>query len=286
MKKLFSILFLGLITITLAACNLQTTQASGKTYMVVDINQSIEFILDEEGNVESYNLLNEDAEIVYAAILEKDQDFLGLSGEAALELFLETAVELGYIDVTRDDNVVLITVVTEDEDEEENQRNRMVRHAEGYFVGHRIGAIVIDSGLTMEEFLEMAEEYDVSPGKLRIALSAVAEDDELTLEAALELSERELMAIIQPAHRARVRAFVEEKVGERMAMAQALREEARERNQNHDNDSANMSRAQIEARVRVRIGEALESNTNIDYRARIEARKQDILDDNTEDTNE
>lgn len=273
MKKLFVVLSLFLFVGILSACNLESVE--GKSYMVIDINPSIEFVIDEDNEVESYNLLNEDAEIVMAAILEAGIDFIGMDANEALDTFLEYALELGYIDVTAEDNVILVTVVGEDEETEESRKEDALEHAEQFMFRHRIGGIVADSGLTMEEFVTLAEEYGVSPGKLRIAMAAVAADETLTLEEALELPVRDLMAPIRAEHRERVEAFKAERQAERQAIANEMREEVRERNEAHENANQGMTPEQIRARIQERRNGNY-SDENTDYETRMEARKQMI----------
>lgn len=288
MKKLLLFLSLFMFVGILSACNLESVE--GKSYMVVDINPSIEFIIDEDNEVESYNLLNEDAEIVMAAILEADIDFIGMDANDALDTFLEYALTLGYIDVNAEDNVILVTVVGEDQETEDSRKEDALERAEAFMFRHRIGGIVADSGLTMEEFVALAEEYGVSPGKLRIAMAAVAADETLTLEAALELPVSDLMGSIRAEHRERVATFKAERQAAREDIANEMREEARARNEAHENANQGMTPEQIRARIQERQNGNY-SDENADYETRMEARKQMIRehmqeDDSTDESEE
>ena len=75
MKKLLGVLVALTLAFTLAACQDSTDIENGdeSTYMALEINPGVEFILDEDGNVLSIQLLNEDAEAVAA-----DLDLEGL----------------------------------------------------------------------------------------------------------------------------------------------------------------------------------------------------------------
>jgi hypothetical protein len=283
MKKLLGLVALFLFVGVLSACNFESVE--GKSFMVIDINPSIEFIIDEDNTVESYNLLNEDAEIVMAAIIEAEIDFIGMDANDALDTFLEYAFNLGYLDVNAEDNVILVTVVGEDEETEDARKEDAIKRAEEFMFRHRIGGIVADSGLTMEEFVALAEEYGVSPGKLRIAMAAVAADETLTLEAALELPVRDLMGTIRSEHRERVQAFRNERLEERAQVANEMREEARERIQTHASEHANMTPSEIRARIQERRNGDY-SDENADYESRMEARRQMIrerMQQNNED---
>ncbi len=194
MKKLLLLMVGVFAVIGLAACTTQESDAS--SYVLVEINPQIEFILDEDDEVTSFSALNEDAE---ALLDESDVDFIGMDIEDAVEAWLELALEAGYLDVNEDDNIVYLTVVNNDEEREEQIRERVRERAQGYMVGHSIGGAVEASGLTQEEFLQEARDLGVNPGHLRMAYAASA-DDEITLEEALELNIPELMRIIHEAH--------------------------------------------------------------------------------------
>lgn len=86
MLKKLGTLVLGLaVILTLSACSEQLEETSAsEIYVAIDINPSIEFIVDEEDVVTSYNLVNEDALILCA-----DIDFIGMNIEDAVELFIE-----------------------------------------------------------------------------------------------------------------------------------------------------------------------------------------------------
>lgn len=62
------------------------------TRMTIELNPSVEFMLDEENRVISVTALNDDG-----AILIAGEAFIGLSAEEASELFLELARQIGYL---------------------------------------------------------------------------------------------------------------------------------------------------------------------------------------------
>ncbi len=273
MKKLFLFLSLFIFVGILSACNLESV--NGMSYMVVDVNPSIEFIVDEDNEVESFNLLNEDAEIVMADIIADEIDFIGMDANEALEIFLDYALELGYIDVNATDNVILVTVVGEDEDTETSRKEDALKRAEDFMFKNRLGGIVSDSGLTMDEFIELSEEYGVSPGKLRIAMAAVAADDSLTLEEALELPVRDLMAIVRTEHRERVRTFRNERLEEKAGIANEMREEVKDRIIDHISEKANMTPDEIRARIEERRNGDFTGEVT-DYQSRMQQRREAI----------
>lgn len=126
-KKLGTVLLGASLLFEIAACSSTVETEAANIYVSVDINPSIEFIIDENDNVISYNLLNEDAEVLCV-----DVDFIGMNIEEAVELFVELATEAGFIDVDSEDNEVLITVFGDEESEvpaivREKIRTRVMR---------------------------------------------------------------------------------------------------------------------------------------------------------------
>ena len=211
MFKKIGVLILGIVAvITLAACTDMGTSVSGY-YVAVDINPSIEFIVDEDDFVESFIFLNEDA-----AILCADLDFTGMNIDDAVELFVQTATEAGYVDPEGEDNAVLITVLgEEDEDEEiksirERIRTRLVKH----FAKQYINAVVLSEDYTQEDLLLEAEELGVSPGKLKLAYAAMFTDETLVKEELLEMPVKDLLAIVRESHQEDWLEFKEEKIEE------------------------------------------------------------------------
>ncbi|MFW6284735.1 MAG: anti-sigma-I factor RsgI family protein, partial [Bacillota bacterium] len=128
MKKLFALVSILALGVTLAACDADGLSATDldndadakdsteeNTYLTVDINPSVEFIVNEDDEIESYTALNEDGEVVIA-----DLDLEGKDYDEAMDLYLEEATELGYIDVDADDNAVQISTNEDDEEATED----------------------------------------------------------------------------------------------------------------------------------------------------------------------
>ncbi len=213
MKKLLALTVLGFIGI-LAACTtgLETETLSANTrFVAIDINPSVEFVLDDDDTVLSVDYLNEDAEIVGAEL-----DLVGLPFSEALELYLNAAIEAGYLDASVEDNVIVITSDDEDKEEEIIEDTKEVLTRRG------IGAAVF-GGEISEEHRELAETYGIGAGRARLIARAVELDDSLTFESALELEHKDIMQILITAHRAQMQGFM----NERQAHAQSMREEMR-----------------------------------------------------------
>ncbi|MBU1020093.1 MAG: hypothetical protein KJ847_02680, partial [Firmicutes bacterium] len=154
-KKLGSLVLALIVIVSLAACSsLQEADASG-IYVSIDINPSIEFIIDENDIVESYNLLNEDAEILCA-----DVDFVGMTIEDATELFIQLATDAGFIDLDSEDNAILITVIG-DKDKEELKlqiQERIRIRAMSFMARNYINGQVFTEDFTNEDLVAQANE--------------------------------------------------------------------------------------------------------------------------------
>jgi len=198
-KKLGSIVLAIMVLVGLAACTDMGTEVSGY-YVSVDINPSIEFVVNDEDIVESYLFLNEDA-----AVLCADLDFVGMNVDDAVELFVETATAAGYVDPDGEDNAVLITVITDD-DEDENQEvrnrisDRLRKRLNTHFAKNFINALVLSEDFTQADLLAEADELGVSAGKLKLAYAALLTDETLVKEELLELPVKDILAIVREAH--------------------------------------------------------------------------------------
>ncbi len=216
MKKVFAIISVLVLALTLSACSGETVE-DGTSYLAVDINPSIEFVVNEDDQIESYTLLNEDAEIVAA-----DLDFEGMAYEDALDLYLDAAIETGYLDVNSEDNAVFITTDGEDEAFEENVNTEVRNHLEE----RGVGAAVMAGGMD-DIYHTLAEEHSIGVGRARLLSRAVEIDGDITFEEALEMDMGDIMAILVSDHHNQMQSFKNNRQQTREAMKSALEDEVR-----------------------------------------------------------
>ena len=111
-----SIILKGAVLVVTAAMSLLCACGGGKatpeegtiTRMTVDINPSVEFMIDDENMVVSATALNDDGSILLAG-----EAFVGKTPEEAVELVVSLAAETGYLvkgNVEADENTVKISV--------------------------------------------------------------------------------------------------------------------------------------------------------------------------------
>lgn len=111
MKKIISLILalaLTLGALAIVSCNASTPAEGEYTRMTVDINPSVELMVDDEGKVVSVTALNDDGSILIAG-----EAIVGKTPEEALELILNVATETGYLvkgNVEADENTVKISV--------------------------------------------------------------------------------------------------------------------------------------------------------------------------------
>jgi hypothetical protein len=191
-------LVLGLaVVLTLAACaDLGSNVDASEIIVGVDINPSIEFIIDENDIVTSFNLINEDALILCA-----DVEFIGMNVEDAIELFIQLATEAGFIDVEAEDNAVLFTVLgCENEELALSLQERIRVKAAKYFARNFINAEIFTEEFTQEDLLIQAEELGINAGKLKLILLAQSYDETLTIEEGIDMPVKDLVAKVREAH--------------------------------------------------------------------------------------
>ena len=119
MKKTLSLILAFIlifsVSFTMSACK----KADETTRMEVDINPSIEFMLDKDGNVASVTALNEDGSIVISG-----EEFVGKSADEALSLMIKISKDAGYI--SEDDSAYEVTVsLTGNEDLYKDIKNKV-----------------------------------------------------------------------------------------------------------------------------------------------------------------
>jgi hypothetical protein len=157
----------------------------------VDINPGIDFIVDKNGIVSTYMLRNEDAQIVAAGL-----NMEGMEYQAALRLYLNAAIDTGYIDVERNDNGVMIQNSGINQELENSFMNQTQSMIQNFFSENAIGAVVMNQYEIDPEIVALAEENEISYGFAKLVLAYMATDDTLVLEAVLEMTPAEILELL------------------------------------------------------------------------------------------
>ena len=199
MKKNFKLLitFLFVLSIGLLVVGCTDLNAAEDAYVTVDINPSVELIVTPRDIVIYANPLNEDGELLLLNLT-----LVGLNLDEALELIIDEAIALGFIDVDSEEPaIVSIDVISKNSELGEKVRTQAKEKINNAFVDRAMVGRAEDKGF-VPEFLAEAESYGVTPGFLRLAKSAIEVDDLLTLEEAVLLTQEELMDILKEARQA------------------------------------------------------------------------------------
>ncbi len=205
-KLISSFMFLVALVTIIIGCT-GSVSAATDTYVTLDINPSVELIVNRREKVVYANALNEDGEVLLAEL-----DLIGMDLDAAIELIIQTSIELGFIDVESEEVIVSITALAKDPLLGEKIRNKVKEHVNHAFENRGIIGRGQDKAF-VPDFVAEAESYGVTPGFLFLVKAAMFADDELTLEVALEMEVSELQAIIKSTRE------------EMKTIAQGLREE-------------------------------------------------------------
>jgi hypothetical protein len=199
MKKNFKLLitFLFVLSVGLLVVGCTDLNAAEDAYVTVDINPSVELIVTPRDKVIYANPLNEDGELLLLNLT-----LVGLNLDEALELIIDEAIALGFIDVDSEEPaIVSIDVISKNSELGEKVRTQAKEKINNAFVDRAMVGRAEDKGF-VPEFLAEAESYGVTPGFLRLAKSAIEVDDLLTLEEAVLLTQEELMDILKEARQA------------------------------------------------------------------------------------
>lgn len=189
-KPLLAIVALFAITLTFVACT--TTAHAEESYVTIDINPSVELIVNGREEVVYVNALNEDAEVLLA-----DLDLIGMQVDEATDLIIQTAIELGYIDIEATDTIVEVSSMSETALGEQI-RERVKAAINNAFENRGLHGHSQDKGFTSETIAD-AETYGVTPGFLFLAQKVVDVQDDMTLEDALTLTQEALRDILKDA---------------------------------------------------------------------------------------
>lgn len=110
-KRVVSVVLAAVMLLSLcslAACGSNQPEAGTLTRMTVDINPSIEFMVDDQNKIISVTALNDDGSVLLAG-----EAFLGKTPEEATEQLLSLAADTGYLvkgNATAEENTVKISV--------------------------------------------------------------------------------------------------------------------------------------------------------------------------------
>lgn len=197
---LIAVLLVGVV-FSFAGCKDKTQVAT--SYVSMDINPSVELVLDQNNNVISYKCENEDA-----LLMLYGENIIGLNVEKASQKIIDLAIEFGYL--TEDNCGVQVNVASDNSKVETNILDKIgvvVEKAEGklsFEVNYnREGSFVLNYELAKLKEQNPDNEYyqNLTAGKLEVINSALACDWRLTMDEAVKMSVEELLAVVDKAYK-------------------------------------------------------------------------------------
>ncbi len=206
-KKIFSFVFALVFALTsamcLTACGDNSQSGDEKlAYVSLDINPSVELIVDKNNKVVSVRGENEDGLV----LLYEETGIKGESVDVAINKIIDLAVKYGYLD---ESNKVVDTVVTSDDNDFANavlsKVNTSITAA-----APSLGVTVTTNGEGAYSLLRKMNEIkaqfpdnsaiqNMSVSKFKLALS-VSETGDISLDAAAVLDEKQLLETLREAH--------------------------------------------------------------------------------------
>ncbi len=210
MKKLLSVMLIlslvGTACLFVIGCantedETKTPPATAASYVVIDINPTVEMTVSEDNIVISATASNDDAKVLLNQVKIEGKEL-----EAAAEALADASIELGFIAENENGNIS-ITVVGDTQEIEEAVFNKV----KGKFRECVEKKCHFDLGVVKDVLLSLETELNAlktaNPGnaaiqalniaEYRMIVSAMEKDATLTLETALTMTNRELMRVIR-----------------------------------------------------------------------------------------
>lgn len=205
------------------ACGKDDETAKAESYLTVDINPSVEFLLEGE-IVVGVKAGNEDgATLIYG------ESFIGLKADECLALVTQLAEETGYLTTA---NATVNISVASDVWETEMKIEKMAQEGaeQGSEIARvKLGGRVEDSREVKKLQSKDAEAYkDLTPAKYRLITAVMQYDSMMTYEIGAKLSVKELKNLLE-AHADEFEDFVGDYLEDQIDQAIEAAEQAIER---------------------------------------------------------
>ena len=207
MKKAVAIIAVLMIAAGAVACFVGCDGAQGEkpiatSYVSIDINPSMRFVLDQNQKITSYSCENEDA-----LVLAYGESIVGMDIGQASQKIIDLAVRMGYL--TKDNCAVTVSVSSDDADVEDRVLGyvgaaiyNVDKTTDFDIKFDKEGSFILNHQLAkLKEKNPDDENYqNLTAGRLRLINSAMAADLSLKMDDAVKMSTQELLAIVENAY--------------------------------------------------------------------------------------
>lgn len=191
MKKIVTIILVAVLLLSLTIFGLVACNTDKDLYYVsMRINPEVEMIVNGRGKVEAVNAVNEDGAIVLEGV-----DIIGKNVEDASVLFAEKAAELGFMDVSAEENIVYVGVEGENEKASLNFNKDITEKLNGFFSKNGIYGKV--SQETLDKYAAEAQEWGVNFGQAKMIIRVLEMYPEMTAEQVLDMTVQERMKLLK-----------------------------------------------------------------------------------------
>ena len=183
-NKIVGLLLAIMLTFSFAGCNLinpdntEQVSADALNYVSMRINPHIEIVVDKNDTVVSVNAVNEDGEVLLLEL-----NLVGMDLEQASELFVDKAIELGYLNLTDTDATVYINVEGEFDELVASQKQK---------IEEKLDKVFSDKG----KFGKVCQET-IDQAQLQIIERVKQMYPEMTEDEILKLSVQEVIDLIK-----------------------------------------------------------------------------------------
>lgn len=228
MKRSLWSFFIFFLLFTLNACKEKDSDdkdpvLSEWSFVSIEINPEVVFIVDQEDTLRSLDLVNRDAEIVYA-----DMDLVGETIDDALASWVEGVVRCGYLEP----DVILqsVTIASRHADETQDTafRERIGSIIEETLAPFGIAAIVLDSKDVDASVQNLMQTHDILEGHARIVGHYLDHFADQTLEDTLQKDVAELIHDLSESHASGLRHYRDELETEAKTIKDQLIDDARD----------------------------------------------------------
>ena len=205
MKKAIAIILILAALVCVSACTFggsDDKEPVATTFVSMDINPSMSFVLDENKKIMSYSLENDDARV-----LMYGESIVGLKFEEASQNIINLALKMGYL--SEDNSVVSVSVISDDIKAEEDilrgidsaveNANEKVEYD---LKANAEGSYLLNYQLKKLKEKNPDNEYyqNLTVGKLRLINSARTADLTLKMDDAVKMSTADLLKIVEKAY--------------------------------------------------------------------------------------
>lgn len=156
----------------------------------LDANQSIEIVTNKQKQILSVKSFNEDTQV-----LLDEQNFNQANLEDSVNVIISTMIKNGYLD--DDKNVIMVSVENQNADKANDlavSLNQVIK--DSATAQNVTPTVVMQAAATPDqETVALAEQYNVSAGKLAVIQEILAADKTLTMDTLAAMSLTDLMEV-------------------------------------------------------------------------------------------